>query len=42
MYPSTQCYGCINDKLDQLSHMECPTGCLHDPEDCPICISLNS
>lgn len=32
-----ECFGCNNDKLDQRSHMECDTGCLHDPKFCEIC-----
>ena len=32
-----KCFGCINDKLDQRSHMECPEGCLHCIKYCDFC-----
>jgi hypothetical protein len=32
------CYGCIYDCPGQQDHMECPTGCLHDPKTCFECI----
>lgn len=31
------CFGCLNDKLDQRSHSECPDGCLHNTEFCDFC-----
>jgi hypothetical protein len=31
------CEGCIDNKCDQESHMECPSGCLHDKELCDNC-----
>lgn len=36
-----ECRGCINLACGQDEHMECPTGCLHDPNDCDICIVMN-
>lgn len=37
MITKNECFGCNNDKLDQLSHMVCDTGCLHDPRFCENC-----
>ena len=31
------CEGCALDLGGQLSHMECPDGCLHDKEGCDFC-----
>ena len=33
----SDCYGCANDRGGQNDHMECPTGCLHDPSMCEGC-----
>lgn len=32
-----KCFGCLNDKLDQRSHMDCPEGCLHNKKECELC-----
>lgn len=32
-----RCFGCINGCCGQKDHMECDTGCLHDPKNCDIC-----
>lgn len=32
-----KCYGCLYDRMGQNDHMECNSGCLHDPETCIIC-----
>lgn len=29
-----QCLGCQEEQPNQLAHMDCPGGCLHDPEEC--------
>lgn len=34
---STKCYGCLYDCMGQKDHMECNTGCLHDPQFCYTC-----
>jgi hypothetical protein len=34
----SRCEGCRIDAPGQRSHMECPTGCLHDDDHCPDCI----
>lgn len=31
------CEGCINNSLGQDAHMDCPTGCLHNPQNCEYC-----
>lgn len=34
----SDCYGCLNEYSGQKDHMECPNGCLHNPENCFICL----
>ena len=29
-----KCSGCLEDQPNQLAHMDCPNGCLHDPKEC--------
>ena len=31
------CYGCLYDCMGQKDHMDCITGCLHDPNMCYLC-----
>jgi hypothetical protein len=31
------CSGCYNESLSQMSHMECPEGCLHEKKECVNC-----
>jgi len=31
------CYGCRYDRPGQRDHMECSTGCLHNPDICENC-----
>ncbi|CAH6419277.1 Hypothetical protein HVR_LOCUS478 [uncultured virus] len=31
------CFGCIYNRMPQTDHMECSTGCLHDPQFCEVC-----
>lgn len=31
------CLGCKYDNCGQDDHMDCPTGCLHNPENCSSC-----
>lgn len=38
IYMSSSCYGCRYDRPGQDDHMECDTGCLHDPDLCSWCI----
>ncbi len=33
---NTECTGCVNDILNQLGHIDCPDGCLHDVNNCNI------
>ena len=35
--PSDKCGGCEENKCNQESHMECPSGCLHDKTLCSSC-----
>lgn len=35
------CSGCTNDIFNQLGHMDCPNGCLHDVNECSYC-SMNT
>ena len=37
LYMTNACYGCQNDCPGQRDHMECDTGCLHDPQFCEKC-----
>lgn len=34
---TSPCYGCRNELPSQYDHMECNTGCLHDPMFCANC-----
>lgn len=31
------CLGCDSEKMNQEEHMYCPSGCLHDKQDCDLC-----
>jgi len=31
------CNGCLNNSMGQRDHMDCNTGCLHDPKMCYLC-----
>ena len=31
------CNGCNEDQPNQLAHINCPDGCLHDKEECSYC-----
>jgi hypothetical protein len=33
------CHGCVWDRPGQCDHMDCPTGCLHNASQCPLCKS---
>ena len=33
----SKCEGCVNKAGDQFEHMECSSGCLHDPQFCDYC-----
>lgn len=39
IYITNACFGCQNDCAGQQDHMECNTGCLHDPNICFFCLS---
>jgi hypothetical protein len=32
------CEGCLNEYLGQKDHMSCPYGCLHDANNCTLCM----
>lgn len=34
---NTSCSGCKEDQPNQLAHINCPDGCLHDRDDCSYC-----
>jgi len=34
-----KCYGCLEEQLNQMAHMDCPDGCLHDKVACDLCSS---
>ena len=36
------CYGCRHELPGQDEHLECNTGCMHDPTYCPSCITFDS
>lgn len=31
------CWGCIENQPNQLAHIDCSNGCLHNPETCDEC-----
>lgn len=32
-----ECEGCRNESLGQSDHIDCPSGCLHDYNECGMC-----
>jgi len=36
--PAPNCQGCLENCLGQKDHTDCPTGCLHDQDTCPLCL----
>ena len=36
-----ECSGCRYEACGQMAHMECPDGCLHDPDECDDCQYLS-
>lgn len=37
--PTNDCEGCRYDYPGQRDHMQCSTGCLHDPHTCHLCFT---